>query len=363
MKVIVAMGHPAHFHLFKNFISRFIKAGNEAKIVVTDKDILKSLLIESNFDFEILAKKENHETLFKKGMKIIRSSIALKKVINKFHPDIIIGSISQIAYSTFFTNIPSLFFGEDDINYTFLQGIITYPFISKVVAPVNTKVSFFYKKKISYPGYQKLAYLHPNCFIPNYEVLAKNDIIKPYFLIRIVGLEAYHDKSKGGITSEVLDIIIKQLLPHGYVYISSENKLPDKYSMYKLRSETKDIHHILAFSKLLIGDSQSMAVEAAMLGTPSIRFNNFAGRISVLEELENKYGLTFGIKATEPHLLFNKIDEFINNPKLKKEFEARRLKMISDKIDVTAFILWFIINYPLSKELINNNVEFWSSFK
>ena len=42
-----------------------------------------------------------------------------------------------------------------------------------------------------------------------------------------------------------------------------------------------------------------MAVEAAMLGTPSLRFNDFAGKIGVLEELEHKYELTFAIPPSE----------------------------------------------------------------
>ena len=33
---------------------------------------------------------------------------------------------------------------------------------------------------------------------------------------------------------------------------------------------------------------------------------------------------------------------------LKEEFKARRQKMLSEKIDVTAFLVWFIEHYPES---------------
>ncbi len=60
------------------------------------------------------------------------------------------------------------------------------------------------------------------------------------------------------------------------------------------------MHHVLSFASLLICDSQSMSVEAAMLGVPSLRYSSFSGRISVLEELEHQYGLTYGINPEHP---------------------------------------------------------------
>lgn len=67
------------------------------------------------------------------------------------------------------------------------------------------------------------------------------------------------------------------------------------------------IHHAMAFAKMYIGDSQTMAAEAAVLGTPSIRFNDFVGEIGYLEELENTYQLTFGIMTSDrENLLKNK---------------------------------------------------------
>ncbi len=61
-----------------------------------------------------------------------------------------------------------------------------------------------------------------------------------------------------------------------------------------------------------------------------------------------KYGLTFGIKTSEPQRLFDKIEELINTPNIKEEWQKRRQKMLSEKIDVTAFMVWFVENYPLN---------------
>lgn len=49
---------------------------------------------------------------------------------------------------------------------------------------------------------------------------------------------------------------------------------------------------------------------------------------------------------------------------LREEFYRRREKMLSDKIDVTAFLTWFIENYPDSATQTRKaNAEFWTQFK
>ena len=58
------------------------------------------------------------------------------------------------------------------------------------------------------------------------------------------------------------------------------------------------MHHVMAFASLYIGDSQTMAAEAGVLGVPFVRFNDFVGRIGYLRELEDIYHLGFGIHAT-----------------------------------------------------------------
>lgn len=54
----------------------------------------------------------------------------------------------------------------------------------------------------------------------------------------------------------------------------------------------------VAFASLYIGDSQTMAAEAGVLGVPFVRFNDFVGRIRYLRELEDKYRLGFGVHAS-----------------------------------------------------------------
>ena len=113
---------------------------------------------------------------------------------------------------------------------------------------------------------------------------------------------------------------------------------------------------------MLVSDSQSMSVEAAVLGTPSIRYSGFAGRISVLEELEKKYQLTKGIPIGEVDYLFNTLNKYLSITDLKKEFQARKEKMLNEKIDVSSFLLWLIENCPKSIETIKQKPEYEKKF-
>jgi uncharacterized protein len=363
MKILVALGHPAQFHLFKNVIEKLFRNGHVVQIVISDKDILKKLLAEKGFDYRTISEGKQNESIFDKALKILRSTGNLFKIVRSFNPDLMVGTLSQPAFVSFFMRIPYVFMGEDDITYTFLQGLITYPFVTTILAPEPTNVSIFKYKKCSYKGYQKLAYLHPSVFKPDISVLKKNHVKPPFYLIRIVNFNAYHDVGIKGLSEQLMDLLIEKMEVHGSIYISSEVPLSKKYAKYSVPVNIGDIHHLLAFSDIYIGDSQSMAVEAAVLGTPSIRFNDFAEKISVLKELEHRYQLTISINSGNPQKLLDTVDAMLATKALKPLYKNRKEKMIADKINVSEFMVWFIEHFPESMKMIRRNPTVQEKFK
>ena len=211
-------------------------------------------------------------------------------------------------------------------------------------------------------------YLHPNWFKASKEIVHKNGINpnEPYFLLRFAKLNAHHDNGVSGISATIARRLVEMLSPHGKIYITSERELEPEFEQYRLHINPLDIHHVMAFATLYIGDSQSMANEAAMLGVPSLRFNDFVGakKIGVMEELEHAYGLTYGISSHEPEKLYAKVEELLAMPNLRETFQERRAKMLSEKIDVTSFLTWFIEHYPQSAEATRKaDAEFWERFR
>ncbi len=363
MKILLEVRHPAHIHHFKYLIWELKNKNHIVKIMVSQKDILIDLLKKYNFEYEVIGK--NQKSILRKIVELFRQNLKVIKIIKNFKPHIMIGRPSQtITLTSFLLKINSIIFAEDDFKAVVFNGLLAYPFAKIVLAPSVTNLGIFNKKKIPYHGYQKLAYLHPKIFKPDLNKIEKYiDPSKPFFIIRFSNLCAGHDINIGGLNNEIGEKLVKKLEKQGQVLVTSERKLNNFLNKYCLSIPIEDIHHFIYFSNLYIGDSQSMAMEAAILGTPSIRFSDLAGRLNVLEELEHRYQLTFGIRTTNAERLFLKIDELIETPNLHDLFQHRKQQMLNDKIDVTAFMIWFVENYPQSVKIMKENPDYQYRFK
>jgi predicted glycosyltransferase len=358
MRILFYFGHPSQYLFLRNTIKILKDEGISCEILIKSKDVLERLLIEDGESFlNILPEGRNSGNLgILSGL--IKRDYRLFKFIKNKRYDLFIGTDPSLAHVGFLKKIPVITVLEDDIHVISQLAFLTFPFTSIILTPKECRTGQYEKKTIHYDGYMKLAYLHPNWFNKKAAIFKQ-----PYFLIRVSGLAAYHDAGISGFTSQILQGIISLLQEKGSVFISSENPLDESLKPFELKINPSEMQDVLFNAKMLISDSQSMTMEAAMLGIPSVRFSDFAGRISVLEELEHVYGLTFVIPTSSPEKLVDKIIELLSMPELEKEFQTRRQKMLNDKIDVTSFLVWFIQNYPESVKIMRENPEYQERFK
>jgi len=353
MKILVYMGHPAHFHLLKNPVRELEKKGHRVTVLIQTKDILEDLLRGSGFTYKNILPAGRKDTKLGLAIGMIKRDTALLRLClkEKPKPDIMIGTSVELPHIGKLLSIPTINLNEDDCPAVPLYCKLSYPFSSVVLAPCNCDTGKWEKKTVHYSGYHELAYLHPHVFQPQKEVVEKQlHMEKSYFILRFARLTAHHDAGKTGITTKIAREIIKRLIPHGRVFITSQRELEPEFEPYRIPLNPMDMHHALYYAGMYVGDSQTMTAEAAVLGTPALRFNDFVGKLGYLEELEHKYGLTYGIKTSQPEKLFEKIEEILKIKDRKQVWQQRRQKMLEDKIDVTAFMVWFIENYPKSIE-------------
>ena len=372
MFFLIALNHPAHYHLFKNFRKEMINRGHKVVFSIKDKEVLSRLLDEESIDYIRMINRNDRKqdkaiSIIKSNLvELIKGDFALYRFIKKNKPDFMIGTDVSISHIGLVTKVPSFVFNEDDLEINKLFCYSTYPFTKYIVSPSVCNTGRFKHKKIEYNGYQKLAYLHPNRFKADLSSLESSFTEnKKNYIIRMVSFTAGHDieHQHSGINSELLDKIIMRLKKHGQVHISSEKGVPEKYSQYKLDIKVNNIHNYIAAADMFISDSQSMTVEASMLGTPSLRFNSFSGRISVLNELEYKYKLTHSFNVDNESGFLEKLDELLETDNLRTVYLERRKQMLNDKIDLTAFLVWLFENFPESVKEIENNPEIQSKFK
>jgi predicted glycosyltransferase len=292
---------------------------------------------------------------------MIKRDIRIFGLTRRKKYDLLIGTDPSLAHIGFIRRIPVITVLEDDFKVVPFLARTTFPFTTTILTPEVCNIGRYTRKKAGYKGYMKLGYLHPSVFQADHNKIGFDE---SFVIIRLTKHSAHHDFGITGLNISLVRKIITEVLKTGRkILISSEAKIEDTILKdYSLNVNPSDIHHFLSFADLLISDSQSMSVEAAMLGTPSIRISDFVGRISVLEELEHKYNLTFGIKPDENDKVLTKLTELLNFPDRKNVFQIRRNNMLDDKINVTDFMVWFLESYPQSIKIIKENPDYQNRF-
>lgn len=365
MRFLFYMGHPAHYHNVSVVMDQLKQKGHEILTVGREKDVLLDLMQEVPYSKVFLPGKRGNSK-FVLITSVLKRQWQMIKLARKFKPDLMIGTDIVITHVGKLLGIPTVILNEDDTDQIPFFTKYGIRFASTVLSPEPCGDAPYEYKTYNYPGYHELAYLHPDHFKP------ERDKIKHlfgsqnrYFLIRFSALESHHDIGKKGISNDLAMQLIDLLKAHGNVFVSAERekKLPDAFAPYRIAIAPKDMHHALYFSDLYIGDSQTMAAEAAVLGTPSIRFNDFVGKLGYLEELEHKFALTYGIPTNQPDKLVAKVEELLAIPDLKAKWLEKRDHMLRETIDVARFMTWFFETFPKERLNIKVTPELLEDFK
>ncbi len=346
MKIVVDINHPSHVHFFKNFIWEMEKKGHETIILVSAKDVCLSLL--SAYGFPHLDLGPYGTSLLKKLAGVPEKNLKAYQFLRPLAPDIFLGLGSiRAAHVSWLMGKPSIIFDDDEYTYPFYRW-----FTGTVCAFSGFKLSG--EKIIKVPGYKELAYLHPHRF----QTASNSNPEDPGVLLRFVSWTAFHDLGKQGFSLNLKEKLVKELEKHARVYISSESPLPHRLEKYRVRIHPEDMHRFLSRVNLLVCDSQTMATEAAVLGVPAVRCNSFVGKNDMgnFRELEERYKLIFNYST--PEAAVAKSVELIKTPGLKAAWEDKRRRLLRGKIDVTAFMVWLVENYPDSVNEIRRERHF-----
>ena len=348
MRILFHLGHPAHFHLFKNVIKQLEYLGHESFILIKKKDILQELLDQSDLKYYNILPLGRKDGLLHIALGLIKQDFRLYKFCKKVKIDLLVGTSVSIAHVGMLMRVPAIIVNEDDANVVPLFSLLGYPFSSKIISPDVCDNGKWNGKSIKYNGYHELAYLHPNNFTPN-KIIAKDYVNTniPYFILRFAKLTAHHDNGINGFSVDIIAKVISILKPHGNIYITSEKELDPLYEQYRINIDSINMHHVLSFADLYIGDSQTMAAEAGVLGVPFIRFNDFVGRIGYLNDLELNYKLGFGFKSYDHDQMINKITELLRLKNRKQLFLSRKAKMLSNKIDFAQYLSQLLASYKI----------------
>lgn len=360
MNVLFDIGHPAHVHLLRNTSHQLIANGH--RVVVTTKDIPSVIRLLEIYGISYVSFGSKHDPLVLKGLDQLQYDLRLWWLAWTKRIDIGVHGIT-VAHVSKLSPMKSILPDDDDDEVEPLFTKFGHPFADVILSPAGVHRKS--KKAIAVHSFHELAYLHPNHFKPDLKVLQEAGVIEgePFFILRFNAFKAHHDIGMAGLSLDDKRRLITFLETKGRVFITTERDIDDEFKPYQLKVSPDKTHSLMYYATMFIGDSQTMTSEAAVLGTPAIKCNSFAGRLSVPNELEQKYGLCFSFLPNQAESFFAKIEELLANPKLKEEWNRRRRQMLNEKIDYSQFLTWFIENYPQSRDIMRENPDYQWRFK
>jgi hypothetical protein len=345
LKILVDLTHPAHVHFFKNAIHEWEKQGHELYIASRKKDVAIALIEHYGFSHHLLGRAR------KKGVigfavEFFSRLVHLFREVLLFRPDVMVAvGGAWIAPVGWVLRIPSVVFYGTEI--ATLNNTYVYPLADAVCTPTSYWNSAG-KRHFRYKGNHELAYLQPARFIPDQSIVRKLglSVDEPYIIVRTVAWDAHHDVGCGGFRDPVG--LVRALENFGRVLITSEGALHPALEPNRIRIPPQHIHHVMAFARLFVGESSTMASESAMLGVPAILVSST--RRGFTDE-EEKYGLvfTYDKMATAQEQALAKARELLSLPDLKETWHARLATYLGECVDVTRWIVDFVSRYDKGK--------------
>ena len=360
MNILVDIGHPGHVHLFKYVAAGLKEKGHNLFFSVRDIPVAKRLMDIYGMDYIDLGRKS--DSISGKAWTVLKQDFELLRFVRKHHIDIGLSSGIVLSHVSRLTGMKSFMFDDDD---DAAEGFVVkygHPLTDIVMTPsaIRRKTS----KALYYQGTHALAYLHPSRFTPDSSVLERAGLRADdrFFIMRFVALKGHHDIGQAGLSMEQKQKLVKLLQRFGRVIITSERAIEPEFEPFRLPVAPEDMHSLMYYSSLFVGDSQTMTSEAAVLGVPAFKCNTFAGRLSVPNMYES-HDLCKSYLPEHFDEMYSDIERLLSGPDPKKEWYQRRDRFLSEMIDPTAFFTWFIDSYPESGRMMRENPDCQMRFK
>ncbi|WP_440991914.1 DUF354 domain-containing protein [Haloarchaeobius baliensis] len=336
MRALFDVTHPAHVHLFKHAIAELDRGGHDVRVLSREKEVTTDLLDAAGIEHRSLSRKG--ESPLALAREWLGRELRVLREVRRFDPDVVVSRLNPAAvHAARLTDTPSVVFHDTEPAGWLASS--TLPLADVVCTPAGFDERWGGQRR--YQGYQELAYLHPSRFDPSPEALRENGVAvdEPYSVVRLVAGDAHHDYGNDALPGEVRSRVVDTLGDLGPVYASVEGDGGAPPGTEPLPVPPERLHDLLRFADCYVGDSNTTAAEAGLLGTPALRYDTFgAGALQNFVELESEYGL---VQSTEDG---DRLLELVNGVARQPAAAAARWRegrnrLLADKVDVTGYML------------------------
>jgi uncharacterized protein len=335
MKIAFVVHTPGQAYLWSHVVKVLKERGNDVSVIARGGKIIEQILSKRGIDYIVYGK--SSPTISGKLLRLPSQFITCLRLIHHFDPEIVLGGGIVEANASGVLGKPCVIFEDTEI--TSKLEMFQYKITARAIVTPSCFKKDLGRKQIRVRSFKELAYLHPNEYKPDPDIFAELGI-KPgekYIILRFNSLGAVHDLKVRGLTDEQKHVLVHELEKHAKVFISAEGDLSPDLEYCRIPIEPYRIHHALNYAHMVFGDTGTMIMEAAVLGTPGIICASDIGLYGNFDEMENIYHLIYNLKFDEA---LSKAIELVQTP--KEESASGRTKLLEDKLDMTAYLVEYI---------------------
>ena len=323
MRIGIIVNTPDQVYFYKNICKALEREGDDCFFVARDYGETINLLEQFGIDHYTysISSPSKVGKLTALPSEVLKSAQYFKK--KKI--DVITGFGGQDSVASVMLGIPDIAFNDSEPRVNTITFATQYKlsmlFVDCMVTPDFFKQDLG-RNHVKVKSLKELAYLHPNYYSPNPDILEILNLSRDdrYAIIRLNAFDAVHDVGFRAFTLEEKRLIIKELEKRFKVFISSEVNLPRDLREYELKAPKHRIHDVEYYSSLCITETGTMTTEAAILGIPTIQLHPKAHLFGNFIELQ-RYGLIFSF--THSNQAMDKIMEISNENNLKNEWKRK----------------------------------------
>lgn len=337
VRVLFDIVHPAHVHFFRHLRASLEADGHETLVVARDKDVTLALLRAYGIPHEWTGH-AGTKSRPAQAWELLTRDLYLWRRCRSFRPDVVCTRNPAGVHAGRLAGAKTTF----DTNDGRAAGMhFRLASMADVITTPTWLDEDYGRRHRRFDAPKELAYLHPHWYRPDPSVRVElgADDGRPVFAMRFVANDAVHDAGSVGLAASHRESLAERLASAGHLVISSEEPLPPSLEPFRYRLGPERMHDVLAAASLFVGDSGSMAAEAAVLGTPSLRLSSWMGPVNgYLGRMEADYGLVRNFTPNRRDAFDAAVEDVLADlDAANAASQAGAARLVDDCDDVTAW--------------------------